>query len=197
MLSHLRSPVAHIKRLPNWSWTVWIWTVVVSTQVLGALTVFGAFRFSPFRFSALAVFSGIFISPLSTLFVTMILGAFFHYSVFFVFGKGFDLKKSATLVFMASVPWLIVSPVADDLPLLSPIAALLSGLLAYVGLVENSPLNRKQSAQLVGSVLFVFFVFWVSHLFSVMEFRNKYEVEIPKESLRILEKEMGEKEMGD
>lgn len=186
----IKNPVQSLKRPPNWSWPTTLIVIGLVSITLGAMTGFGSIRFSPFRFNFAAVIGGIIVTPISSLFVTSVLAAIVKYSGFFVFQIFIPLRLAITLVFLATIPWMLVSPVIDQLPVLSPIGAILSGLLAIVALSENTQLKMKNSMRLVGAIVGVFVVFWIIHMVRQNPSIDDKTRQIPLESIQILKQEM-------
>jgi hypothetical protein len=184
------NPVQSLKHTPEWSWPATVIVIGIVAIVLGALTGFGGIRFSPFRVSLTAIIGGIIVSPISALFVTSVLAAVVKYSALFIFHTQIPFKRALTLVFLACVPWMVVSPVIDQLPALSPIGAILSALLGIVAFSENTHLNLKNSLRIIGTIAGTFIVFWIIHMVSSSSGLNDSSKQIPEESLQILEQEM-------
>lgn len=186
----LRNPVESLKSVPDWSWPALIIIISVVAIFLGALTGFGSIRFSPFKISVTSLIAGFFVSPISALIVTGILSGLTYYTALFIYRTELNFKKIMSLVFLSCLPWLVIAPALDYLPILNPVAVILCSLIAIVAFTENTTLSRRQIFRMVGTLTTIFIIFWVINMINWSGNSSKNYRQIPSESLDILEREL-------
>lgn len=183
LLSFLKSPIEFVKKDPEWEWpTSLVMTLIVSC-IVGAFAGAISLRLSH-------VFRGAIIYPISSIFTVAVFTAFFYYTLLFFFKQQSSLKKLYALCFLSAMPWILVAPLVDLIPLLSPIGIILSGMLAIVMLSENFNIQKKQATRLIAGIVSVFLIFWMINLIRVAQFEKTDSELITPESLDIIEQEL-------
>ena len=176
-------PVESIRSAPQWHWQTLLATAFIVAAAFGALG--GIVKLKP-----TLVIAGAIVFPFGTLIVVGTLSAFVYYSSIFLFHSNLEIKKVATISFLACLPWIAVGPLVDYIPPLKPVAVLMSGFLAIVGFTENTNLSKRNVTRMIGTIVSVFVVFWVINMIRNFESSPDKEKLIDQQTLDILQEEM-------
>ena len=176
-------PVESIKRAPDWQWQTLIATAFIVAVVFGALGGIIKMRVT-------SVIAGAIVFPFGTVIIVGTLSALMYYTSRLIFQVNLDLKRVATISFLACLPWIAAGPLVDYLPPLKPLAVLMSGFLAIVGFSENTHLTRKDVTRMVAAIVGVFVLFWIINMIRGIESTPDKEKLIDQQTLDILQQEM-------
>lgn len=179
----VKNPVHGMRNPPDWEWSVLAIFHASVTAICGALS--GLIMLHPARF-----FSGLIVLPISSSLILAMVTGFFYYTFMYVFKREVPLKKIATLVILATLPFTALYTFSGYLPPISIAGLFVTCLLLIVGLTENTQIERKKITKLVGGIFAVFLIFWVYNTISnSREKKSIKDMTVPG-SLDILEKEM-------
>lgn len=154
LLKFVRHPMNEIKVLPDWSWNHLIFVHLILSISSGVLAGLAAFNI-------LLALLGIFILPIVSSIMSLLLAIFFYY-YFQIFEKReVSFRRLLTLVIFTNLPFFVFQIGSYYLPPLTLLGFAFTGFLLVIGLSENFQLEKKRSLRLVLILFAVVFVVWV------------------------------------
>ncbi len=180
-----KSPIQTIKETPkDWDWVT---TLAVQFSIAGPI----GFLSGLFEGSTLGMIFNIFIHPIFIILLSLLISLFSKIVIRFLYQLEFQLLDIYRVVALATLPWAVIKILA---PLNIPIGIvgmLIACVLISVGYVENFRLPRKGILKLMSIVFGLFFISWMINIISTTHKNEAIKNEVTKESLDILEKELG------
>lgn len=150
----LRHPMVEIKVLPDWTWKHLILVHLVLSMSSGILAGLASLKF-------LLVLFGIFILPIVSSILSLLLAIFFYY-YFQIFEKReVSFRRLITLVIFTNLPFFIFQIGSYYLPPLTLLGFAFTGFLLVIGLSENFQLDKKRALRLILILFAVVFTVWV------------------------------------
>jgi hypothetical protein len=179
----LKNPIQGIKDLPEWEWPV----VLALQAALGLVCGLLAALLSG---SVLLIITSIFIAPISTVVMNLILSGFFYYTFLFFFKIEVSYKLIVTHLLFASFPVLVSNIIAPLVPLIGVLGVIASAYLLYIGFRANLNADEKRLRILMGGLVVIYILSFAGQMVRFHQPDQTMKTRATPESLDILEKEL-------
>lgn len=179
----LLNPVKGVCSPPNWNWP----TLFV---IVGGIAAIRGLVFGLLTRSVLSIFAGIFIFPVTAVAVGAVGTMLFYYLFKFFYKKDVPIKTLYEVLFMASLPGLIIGTFSPLFMPLALVSVAFWGVLAVIGLAHVFQVPRDSLAKWIGGVVAVYALMWIVNAVNLQKSREALHNLASPESLDILEREM-------
>ena len=180
---YFRNPVQGMKCVPDWDWSPLVVVLLIFSVLTGVIA-------GIISQSTTSLLGNIFVYPIMNFVTLFLITGILFYLFQYLYNLNVDYRRLFTAVFLAALPAIILRILSPlDIPV-SIVGVLAACFLLSVGLIENFFLPRKGVLKLMGAFFGVFFVFWMYSIISISHEKESTKVEVTKESLDILQKEL-------
>ncbi len=154
LLRFAMNPIQEIKALPHWGYKHLFLVHLILSIASGVLAGLVTLNY-------LNVLFGIFLLPVISIVMILILTAFFYYYFQVFERRTVPMQSLLTLIIFANWPFFIFQIGSHYLPPLTLLGFAFTGLLLVVGLTKNFQLEKKKSIRLVLILFSVIFLVWL------------------------------------
>lgn len=155
----IKHPAKNIATLPDFRWSQLIMLHLLLSIVSGVLA--GLLKINFYRVAA-----GIFLMPFVSTAVVALLSMYFYYYFQFFENRTENFRKICTLVVLSAIPFYLFQVVSEYFALISLVGLFFASMLAVIGLNENFGVEKKRALKIMGVMLALMVITWVTNHFS-------------------------------
>ncbi len=154
LIHYFKNPIAHIKTLPNWTWTQLIILILIFSSGSGAL-------YGVISQSIINTILGFIILPITSLITIFVTSVFFYYFILIFKNTTAPFLLLFTLISLTSLPYFVFHTISSIVPIIDIIAFAFSGILLVVGLNEQFNFTKKVALEIVIVIYLILIGIWV------------------------------------